>query len=258
MATVSTSPRYAVRQIGAEDLQWALSEGWRDFQSLRGDLLFIALLYPLIGLITAVAVVNDAALPLFFPFVAGLSILGPAVAAGFYELARRRESGLEATWRHFFDPLFGPGRDTLVMLTVGLMILFGIWVAFAYAIYAATMGPNFPHGIAAFVERVLMTRSGWALIILGNLAGAFFALIVLVCSLVSFPMAIDKTVDPGTALDTSIRAVRANPAAVAGWGVRVALLLLLGCIPAFIGLAVVLPVLGYATWHLYTRLVDRA
>ncbi len=257
MATVSTNQRYAVRKIGADDLRWALSAGWRDFQDKRGDLLFVAMLYPLIGLITAVAVTNDAALPLFFPLVAGLSILGPAVAAGFYELARRRELGLEATWRHFFDPLFGPGRDTLIMLTVGLVMIFGLWVAFAYAIYAATMGPNFPHGIAAFADRVFTTRAGWALIILGNLAGALFAVVVLVCSLVSFPMAVDKPVDPGIALDTSIRAVRANPGAVAGWGLRVAALLVLGSVPAFIGLAVVLPVLGYATWHLYTRLVDR-
>ncbi len=258
MATVPTSKRYAVRKISSADLNWALSEGWRDFQDKRGDLLFVAMLYPLIGVISAVAVVNDAALPLFFPLVAGLSILGPAVAAGFYELARRRESGLDASWRHFFDPLYGPGRETLVMLTVGLMLLFGIWIAFAYAIYAVTMGPSFPHGIAEFVDRLLFTKSGWALIILGNLTGALLALVVLVCSLVSFPMAVDKPVDPGTALDTSIRAVSANAGTVIGWGVRVALLLLLGCLPAFIGLAVVLPVLGYATWHLYTRLVDRA
>ena len=132
-----------------------------------------------------------------------------------------------------------------------------MWIAFAYGIYAATMGPDYPHGIAEFFRRVFTTPSGWALIVLGNLAGAVFAVMVLVCSIVSFPMAVDKPVDPGTALDTSIRAARANPAMVAQWGVRVALLLLLGCLPAFIGLAVVLPVLGYATWHLYTRLVDR-
>ncbi len=257
MATVPTSTRYAVRKISTADLSWALAEGWRDFQAKRGDLIFVALLYPAIGLIAAVLFFNDAALPLFFPVAAGLSILGPSVASGFYELARRREAGLDATWRHFFDPLFGPARDTIVMLTVGLMVLFGIWIAFAYGIFAATMGPEYPRGIAEFAQRLFQTPEGWALIILGNLAGAVLALTVLICSIVSFPMAVDKPVDPGTALDTSVRAFRANPGTVVGWGVRVGGLLVLGAIPAFIGLAIVLPVLGYATWHLYTRLVDR-
>lgn len=257
MATIPTPTHFGVRKITSDDLSWALAEGWRDFQDKRGDLIFVALLYPAIGLIAAVLFFNDAALPLFFPVAAGLSILGPAVASGFYELARRREAGLEASWRHFFDPLFGPARDTIIMLTVGLMVLFGIWIAFAYGIFAATMGPDYPRGISEFAQRLFQTPEGWTLIVLGNLAGAILALAVLVCSIVSFPMAVDKPVDPGTALDTSIRAFRANPVPVIGWGARVGGLLVLGAIPAFIGLAVVLPVLGYATWHLYTRLVDR-
>ena len=108
-----------------------------------------------------------------------------------------------------------------------------------------------------FITRLFGSADGWAMILLGNLAGGVFAVIALVTSIVSFPMAVDRDVDAATALETSVRAVRANPGAIAGWGARVAGLLLLGCLPAFIGLAVVLPVLGYATWHLYTRLVER-
>jgi uncharacterized membrane protein len=254
-ASSATPPR--VRKINADDLSWALAEGWTDFNAKRGDLIFVALLYPLIGLLTAAFAMNDAALPLFFPLVAGLSILGPAVASGFYELARRREEHLESSWWHFFDPLRGSNGTTIVTLTVGLALLFILWLAAAYAIYAATMGPDFPVGIAAFTSRVFGTPEGWALIALGNLAGLVFAVIVLVTTLISFPMAVDRTVDPGTAVATSLRAVQANPGIVAGWGLRVAGLLALGCFPAFIGLAVVLPVLGYATWHLYTRMVVR-
>ena len=258
-ATVSTSPpRIPVRRIGTDDLRWALSKGWADFNEKRGDLLFIALLYPLIGLMTAVFAWNDQLLPLIFPLVAGLSILGPAVASGFYELARRREEGREASWRHFFDPLLGRGGPTIVWLTIGLAGLFVAWLTAAYLIYLATMGPDYPAGIGQFVERVFTTPSGWMLIVLGNLTGAVFATIVLAVSVVSFPLAVDlDSVDATTAIDTSLRAFGANTATMLGWGARVAGLLVLGSLPAFIGLAVVLPVLGYATWHLYTRLVAR-
>lgn len=255
-ATVSAS-YLKVRQIEHDDLRWALAEGWKDFQAKRGDLIFVALLYPLIGLIAAAVALNDAALPLFFPLVAGLSILGPAAASGFYELARRREAGLESTWRHFFDPVRGANGSTIVTLTIGLGVLFVLWLGAAYAIYAVTLGPDFPTGLGSFVDRVLTTPEGWALIVVGNLAGAVFAVVTLITTLVSFPMAVDRNVDAGTAVETSLRAVSANPGVVASWGARVAGLLVLGSLPAFIGLAVVLPVLGYATWHLYTRAVAR-
>jgi uncharacterized membrane protein len=255
-ATVSTA-RPTIRKIDQRDLRWALDEGWKDFQAKRGDLLFVALLYPLIGLIAAAVALNDAALPLFFPLVAGLSILGPAAASGFYELARRREAGLESTWQHFFDPVRGAKGATIVTLTIGLGVLFVLWLGAAYAIYAVTLGPDFPAGLASFLTRVFTTPEGWALIVVGNLAGAVFAVITLMTTLVSFPMAVDRDVDAGHAVETSLRAVSANAGTVASWGARVAGLLLLGSLPAFIGLAVVLPVLGYATWHLYTRLVQR-
>ena len=256
-AIVSTSDQPEVRKIGPEDLRWALSEGWNDFNAKRGDLIFVALLYPFIGLVAAAVALNDVALPMFFPLVAGVSIFGPAAASGFYELAKRREEGREATWRHFFDPLLGRNGPTIVMLTIGLAIVFLAWLATAFAIYAATMGPDFPVGTDEFVRRVFGTPEGWALIVIGNLAGAVFAVLVLVTTVVSFPMAVDKDVDAGQAVSTSVRAVTANSGTMIAWGARVAGLLLLGALPAFIGLAVVLPVLGYATWHLYTRLVVR-
>jgi uncharacterized membrane protein len=259
-ATLTTPDKNAevgVRKISTKDLDWALREGWNDFQAKRGDLIFVALLYPAIGLIAAAFALNDAALPLVFPFAAGLSIFGPAAASGFYELARRREAGLESSWWHFLDPMRGKQGSTILMLTIGLGVLFLLWLGSAYAIYATTMGPNFPAGLGGFLRRVFTTPEGWTLIVLGNLAGAVFAVITLITTLISFPMAVDRDVDPGHAVETSLRAVAANPATVAAWGLRVGVLLVLGALPAFIGLAVVLPTLGYATWHLYTRMVER-
>ena len=254
-ATVLAGP--AVRKIDTADLDWALAEGWRDFREKRGDLIFAGLLYPLIGLLTAAVVFNNRLVPLFFPLVAGLSILGPAVASGFYELARRRENGEDASWSHFLDPLRGRSRGGIGLLTLGLAMLFLLWVATAWGIYQATLAPLAPRGLDGFVQTLFGTRQGWAMILLGNAAGGLFAVATLVLTIVSFPLVVDKPVDAGTAILTSVRAVRENPTQVTHWGVRIALLLALGALPAFIGLAVILPVLGYATWHLYTRLVER-
>ena len=105
-----TAPATNIRRLDYGDLDWALREGWKDFRAKRGDILVLALLYPLIGFLAAALVLNGALLPLFFPLVAGVSILGPAAASGFYEIARRREAGLDSSWVHFVDPLRGRGR----------------------------------------------------------------------------------------------------------------------------------------------------
>ena len=246
-----------VRQITTADLQWALSEGWKDFRDKRGDLIFAGFLYPVICILAVVITFNDPLLPLFFPLIAGISIAGPAVASGFYELARRREEGADSTWWHFLDPLRGRSRTPLIMLTFGLAVLFIGWLFAAYLIYDLTFGATAPMRVGDLFGRLFSTPEGWAMIVAGNLAGFAFAIATLVFSVVSFPMVVDKPVDAETAVRTSLKAVRRNPWPVAGWGLRVAALLALGTIPLGIGLAVILPWLGYSTWHLYTRLVVR-
>lgn len=247
----------AVRRITGADLDWALAEGWKDFNAKRGDILVLAVLYPVLGLLTAVIALNDRLLPVFFPLVAGLSVMGPAVAAGFYEIARRRDLGISSSWMHFFDPLRGRSRTPLVLLTLMSLILFGAWLIAAWIIYQSTLAQVGPMTIAGGFEQLFSTPEGLNLVIIGNLVGAGFAVLTVFLTLVSFPMVVDRPFDAGTAVGTSVRAVTRNLPVVAGWGLRVAALLVLGSLPLFIGLAVVLPVLGYATWHLYTRMVER-
>jgi uncharacterized membrane protein len=255
--TVIAGSRPQVRRITEADLNWALAQGWADFKAKRGDVIVLALIYPLVGLLAAVITFNDRFVPMLFPLVAGLTILGPAVASGFYELARRREARLPSSWLHFLDPLSGRGRMGLAILTIGLLAIFCAWLTAAWTIYAATLGGSPPTSLGDFVSRLFTTPEGFSLIGVGMLVGFAFACLTLTVTLTSFPMVVDKASDPVTAVATSIRAVADNPKAAASWGLRVAGLLVLGCLPLFIGLAVVLPVLGYATWHLYTRLVVR-
>ena len=143
------------------------------------------------------------------------------------------------------------------MVVAGILLLiFFAWLAAAWILYAAFIGVM-PESVGDFLTRLFTTPEGWGLILVGNLVGLVFAAIVLTVSVVSLPMLVDCDVDARTALATSSAAVMANKGMMVRWGATVAGLLVLGSIPAFIGLAFVLPWLGYATWHLYTRLVDR-
>lgn len=257
-AAEPAAPVIPVRTLSPRDLNLSLREGWNDFLSMRGDLIFLGLLYPLVGIVAAVVTLGYNLLPLFFPIAAGISLLGPIVAIGFYELARRREAGLESNWMHFFDVRKRPSADGLGAVAMLLIFIFALWVAAAGGLYVALWGMNAPDSIGAFLSRLFTTPEGWALIIVGNLIGAGFALLVLAVSFVSLPMLVDCNIEASTAVDTSIRAFRANKGMMIRWGLTIAVLLVLGSIPLFVGLAVVLPWLGYATWHLYTHVVDRS
>lgn len=252
----ATAPDVAVRAIGAEDLRASLRDGLRDFGAHRGDLLFVGLLYPAIGFIAGAAALGNGLIPYFFPIAAGVALLGPVAALGFYEIARRREAGLESSWSHFLDIGKRPSLDSIIAVTGLLLLVFLAWLLTAGALYTAFMGPP-PDSVGEFLTRLFTTSGGWGLIIVGNLAGLVFTWIVLSLSVVSLPMLVDRDIGARTAVEASVRAVRANRWTMARWGIIVAVLLVLGSIPAFIGLAFVLPWLGYATWHLYTRLIDR-
>jgi uncharacterized membrane protein len=260
MSSIPADPRStapAIRRISGKDLDWALSEGWKDFNAKRGDILVLAVLYPVLGLLAAAIALNDRLLPVFFPLVAGLTVMGPAVAAGFYEIARRRGLGISSSYRHFFDPLNGRSRRPLVMLTLMSLAFFTAWIAAAWVIYSLTLARIEPMTLAGGFQQLFSTPEGLSMVVIGNAVGAVFAVLTVFLTLVSFPMVVDRPVDAGTAVGTSVRAVSANLPTVASWGIRVAVLLILGSLPLFIGLAVVLPILGYATWHLYTRMVER-
>ena len=247
-----------VRTITLDDLNASLREGYNDFLDKRGDLVFVGLLYPLIGIVAGIGARGGSVLPLLFPMLAGLSLLGPLVSTGFYELAKRREQGLESSWWHFFDVFNSPSREAIILVGIMLMAVFGGWLAAAGIIHGLFFGTQPPATVGALLTQIFTTPRGWAMFLIGNGVGLIFAIVVLATSVVSLPMLIDKRVDAATAVRTSLKAFGANRTLLLRWGFRVGVLLVVGAIPVFLGLAFVLPVLGYATWHLYTRLVDRS
>lgn len=250
-----TAEALRVRRIGGSDLAAALRAGIDDFAHQPSQIVFLMLIYPIVGLFLARAVLGHDIAPLLFPLAAGFALLGPFAAVGLYEISRRREAGLDHGWRYAFDVLRSPSIGAIAMLGLVLMVIFLAWLVTAMAIYRLTLGFYAPDSLSAFAQALFGTRQGLALIALGNGVGFLFALLTLSLSAVSFPLLVDRPVGLACAVRTSLAAMRANPGPMLAWGLIVAVALLLGALPAFIGLAVVLPVLGHATWHLYRRIV---
>ena len=255
MGADSTRARPAVRTIGVADLMDALKRGWADFSAVPTHAVFLCVIYPIVGLLLARLLLGYELLPLLFPLAAGFALVGPFAAIGFYELSRRREQGLEISWGDAFDVLHSPSRGAIAALGLLLLAIFVIWIAVAQAIYVANFGYQPAASMPDFIHQVLTTPAGWSLIVVGNFVGFLFAVAVLAISVVSFPLLLDRDVGAVEAVLTSIRAVAANPFAMALWGLIVAGLLVVGSLPLFFGLAVVVPVLGHSTWHLYRRVV---
>jgi uncharacterized membrane protein len=246
-----------VRKITNDDLRLSLRRGFEDFQAMRGDLVFAGLIYTFIGVAAVVMTTSAPLMPFFFPVVAGVALFGPVSAIGFYELARRRELGLESGWRHFFDFRRRPSLDDLGIVSGLLLAIFFLWLIAAGVLYALLFGWATPTSIGQFLGMVFGTVQGWGLILGGAIVGAIFGWVVLSLSVASLPMLVDCDVSAATAVSASWRAAHANKPEMVRWGLIVVGLLVLGSIPLFVGLAFVLPWLGYSTWHLYTRLIDR-
>lgn len=251
------APVPAVRRIGFGDLRDALARGRDDFAAYRTDVVFLCVVYPLVGLVLARLAFGYELLPLVFPLASGFALIGPFAAVGLYELSRRREAGVAASWADALNLVNAPSFGAIVLLGLLLMAIFLLWLVAAAGIYQVTLGPAPPASLASFVRDVLTTPAGWTMIGVGVGVGFFFAVLVLAISVVSFPLLLDREAGVDTAVLTSVRAVAANPGTMAVWGVIVAGALVIGSIPFFLGLIFVMPVLGHATWHLYRRVVPR-
>ncbi|WP_026607250.1 DUF2189 domain-containing protein [Methylocapsa acidiphila] len=251
------SPAYPmVRKIGVADLRDALAKGIADFMAMPSHLVFLGLIYPIVGVAIARATSDQNALPMLYPLMFGFAMIGPFAAIGLYEMSRRRELGLDISWSHAFEVRHSPSVPSILMLGLALMVIFLIWLTTARLLYQALFGPAAPHSYVNFLHEVFVTPKGWALIILGNALGLIYAAVSLSISVVSFPLLLDRDVGVTAAVYTSIAAVRKNPGPMALWGLIIIISVAIGFSLLFVGLAVVMPVLAHASWHLYRRTVQ--
>lgn len=246
------------RPIGLGDLRSALRKGYADFTRFRSDVMFLVAIYPVIGIVLAVMAFDRALLPMIFPLASGFLLLGPVAAIGLYEMSRQAETREDVGWGAALSVLRARNIGPVFVMALYLLGLFVVWMLAAMEIYAATLGPQPPASLGAFLGDVFGTPAGWTMIAVGLGVGGVFAVAVLVVSLITFPMLVDQRVGLPVAVATSVQVARRNPFTVACWGLIVAVLMGLGTLPFFLGLIVVLPILGHATWHVYRAAVPRA
>ncbi len=244
-----------IRTLTMADLRTALRKGWEDLFAFRSDVVFVCLLYPVIGALLAALAVQGNLIYLFFPALSGFALTGPIAAVGLYEMSRRRENGEETNWLAYLDVIKSPKFGGIVVLGLFHVVVFAVWIMVANLIYDATLGPVPPTSLLSFATDVLTTPAGWAMTVVGIGVGFCFAVVVLAISVVSFPMLLDREVSLPTAVVTSVQVALKNPRPIGAWGLIVAVMLALGSVPALLGLVIVLPLLGHATWHLYRAAV---
>jgi len=251
----------AIRTLTLHDLFDALTRGIEDFKAKPSLAPFAAGVYVMATLLGFLVVFNYDYVPLVFPAVSGAVLIGPFVTIALCEVSRRRERGLEYGLMTGYNFFGSPAIRDILLLGVLMVGLFLFWLTTAMTLYGLTLGdewrslPSAPASISAFMQELLFTSQGWTLIVVGNVIGLVFAVVALCVGTVSFPIMLDRHVSIGTAVRTSVAAVKHNPLMMAVWGLIVVVMLLAGAIPLLAGLAVVVPILGHATWHLYRKVV---
>jgi uncharacterized membrane protein len=244
-----------IRTVGVNDLLPALKEGFDDLRELRTDQITLAVLFPLAGLAVAGVVADRALLPFLFPAASGFALIGPLATLWYSALSRGRELYGEDAASHPLHLFFGPRGRSLRILGGVAILLFLLWNGAAGLIYEMTLGRSSAKPNAFFLVRVLTTPAGWEMTVIGCGVGVIFALVAVAIGCVSFPLALDKPVTATEAIRYSLDAMARNPFFMLCWGAVIVIGLVIGAIPGLLGLAVTLPVLGHATWHVYRRIV---
>lgn len=247
-------PTIEINTIGFSDVGAAVVAGFRDFTSAPVYGLFFGGFYALAGwLILTVVLVLDLQF-LAYPIAAGFALIAPFIASGIYEVSRRQEAGMALSWGAVFGAIKGSGARDLGWMAVVTTFMMVIWIEMATVIYLLFFGLR-PLDWPELVVAVTGTGNGLLFLLIGNVAGAILGMTVFSLSAVSFPLLLDRDIDFVTAMITSVRSVLANPAPMVLWAAGIAVGLAMSLLSVFVGLFVILPVLGHATWHMYRRLI---
>ena len=244
-----------VRKIGFSDLREVLGLGWRDFMRAPKFGMFFGGIYALGGLLIFYVFMKLKLGMLVFPMVFGFALIGPFIASGLYEVSRRLEKGTPLVWSEVLGVCWNQHRRELGWMAFVMLFIFWIWMYQSRTLVAVFFGTKGFATLPGFLEAVFTTSTGATFLLVGTLVGATISMILFTLTVISCPILLERDVDFVTAMITSVRAVTTSPIVMLSWGAFVVLAVIISAIPAFLGLLIVLPVLGHATWHLYKRVV---
>lgn len=231
-----------------------LGQGWRDLWNDPAP----SLIYGLV--VAAVSVAAFATLfylgwdSILFPAVAGFFVVGPALATGLYEKSRSIAAGERTGFLQMVLPKRGSPAHVLFIGVVLTMLLM-LWLRAAVLIYALFFGARPFPGLDHIVP-MLFTPLGLTMLVVGTFVGGLFAAFAFAISVLSVPMLLDREVDAFTAMGLSIATVWQNLPVMLLWGALVLALTLLGLATFTVGLVLIFPWLGHASWHVYTAMRD--
>jgi uncharacterized membrane protein len=257
-ANIVIGTRHAeLRKASFADVKAAFALGWADLKAAPLHGMAIGLFYALGGLLISYIAFRLGYWFMAAPMAAGFTLLGPFATIGLYQISRMRENGDKVTWQGVRASLTTDVKRECAYLGFLLFVLFAMWIESIFVLYALFFGMNilsFP----AFLEAALTTPAGISFLVAGHILGGCLATFVFALSVISFPMIVDRGTDFITALITSIRTVASNPGVMIPWGACIGVLLLVGFATAFLGLIIILPLLGHTSWHIYRRIVIAA
>ena len=244
-----------VRAISVSEINEAWAQGLRDFRAAPAYGLVFGGFYAAAGMIIVFGITALGKGYLAYPLAAAFALIGPFAAVGLYEVSRRREAGLVLSWDAVLGAIFKQRNRQLAWMGLVTMFFLIVWMYLVQLLVALFLGTRSFPTLDDFLVALTMTPKGLVFLFLGNAIWALLSIALFSITFLSFPLLLDRDVDFVTAMITSVRGVLASPLAAIGWALIIALLLIVACLPFFLGVLVVLPVLGHTTWHLYRKIV---
>lgn len=254
ISATQPSPTPDVGTVRMSVIPEILRLGWRDFTRAPLMGLFFAAFYVIGGLILYFQLRHADQSYSIIPVALGFPLLAPFLAVGLYELSHRLERGDKTIpWGEVLGVVFRQKDRQIPSMAVVIIMIFLFWVFIAHMIFALFLGLMPMTNILSDWQHTIFSFNGIKMLAVGSLVGAATAYALFSLTVVSLPLLLDKELDFITAMIVSWKFVAANRAVMLVWGVLIAVLLFVAMIPAFLGLFIVMPVLGHATWHLYRR-----